>query len=307
MRSFRVPALFHVLVLGAALLAQIPPPPPPPPAPPAPPAPLAAAEGAWGGSTRVENRTERLAYGSRLWVRNRNGNITVSGWDKEEVVLRAEIRDTEKRPIQLVVQRKGADLDIEALYEQPKWTLSFGFTPSPRCQMTLQVPRRLQGHFRTTNGGVEVSNLEGYARCETTNGNINLSDIAGEALADTTNGTVKALRLKARIKGGTTNGRIFLENVEGGIKMETTNGNITARGLDGWGEGIRLETTNGSIDVELGKATGDLVADNSHGSLDVKVPGARVVEADKHTVRLKIPGKAQKITLDTTNGSITVR
>jgi DUF4097 and DUF4098 domain-containing protein YvlB len=173
--------------------------------------------------------------------------------------------------------------------------------------MTLPVPHRLLGHFRTTNGSVSVARLDGYARCETTNGNITLRDLSGEVLADTTNGTVEAHRLKARIKGGTTNGRIVLEDVEGGIKMETTNGSIVAKGLDGWGEGIHLETTNGSLEVELGKASGELNAGNSNGSLDVKVPGAQVIELAKHSAHLKIPGKAQKITLETTNGSITVR
>jgi DUF4097 and DUF4098 domain-containing protein YvlB len=303
MRPAKLSATLTALVLGTALLAQAPPPPPPPepPAPPAIPDPPAS------GPSRLENRTEKLNFGSKLWVKNRNGSIKVTGWNKEEVSLKAEIRDNEQRPINLVVQRKGADLDIEAVSEQSKWHLSFEFARSPYCQMTLSVPQKLLGHFRTTNGSVSVVNLEGYARCETTNGNVTLKEIQGEVLAETTNGTIDARKLNARIKGGTTNGRILLEDVLGGIKMETTNGSIVARNLDGWGEGISLETTNGSIELELGKATGDLDAGNTHGSLDIKVPAAQIVELSKHSAKLKIPGKAQRIVLDTTNGSIKVR
>ena len=304
MRPAKLTATFAALVLGSVLLAQVP---PPPPAPPEPPPPPSAPEPPVSGPVRVENRSERLNFGSKLWVKNRNGSIKVIGWNREEVSLRAEIRDTEQRPINLVVQRKGPDLDIEALSEQSKWHISFGFTRSPYCQMTLSVPQRLLGHFRTTNGSVSVVNLEGYARCETTNGNVTLKDIQGEVLAETTNGTIDARKLNARIKGGTTNGRILLEDVLGGIKMETTNGSIVARSLDGWGEGISLETTNGSIELDLGRAAGDLEAANSHGSLDIKVPAAQVLELSKHTAKLKIPGKSQRIVLDTTNGSIKVR
>ncbi len=304
MRPATPTATLAALLLGTMLLAQAPPPPPPPPEPPAPPR---APEPPGVGPTRVENRTEKLAFGSKLWVKNRNGSIRVTGWAKEEVALKAEIRDSEQRPINLVVQRKGPDLDIEAVSESSKWHLSFGFSRSPNCQMTLSVPHKLLGHFRTTNGSVSVVNLEGYARCETTNGNVTLKEVAGEVLAETTNGTVDARKLKARIKGGTTNGRILLEDVLGGIKMETTNGSIVARGLDGWGEGISLETTNGSIEMELGQASGDLHAGNTHGSLDIKVPAAQILELSKHTARLKIPGKTQRISLDTTNGSIKVR
>lgn len=292
-----------LFLLGSALLAQVPPPPPPPPAPPAPPAPMVGVDMPTG--SRTEQRTEKLAFGSKLWVKNRNGGIRVTGWDKEEVVLNAQIRDSEKRKIELVFQRKGQDLDIEALFQQPSW--SFGVYISPRCEMVLQVPRKLLGHFRTTNGTVAVENLDGYARCEATNGAILVSHLRGEVHVDTTNGPIEARGLAARIKGSTTNGRIVLEDVEGGVQLETTNGGVRARNLDGWGEGIHLESTNGAIDVELGKATGDLVAENSNGSLEIRIPGAQVIEISKHSARVKVPGRQQAIRLETTNGSIRVK
>jgi DUF4097 and DUF4098 domain-containing protein YvlB len=255
--------------------------------------------------SRTEQRTERLAQGSKLWVKNRNGGIRVTGWDKDEVALTAQIRDSEKRRVELVLQRKGTDLDIEAVFQQPSW--SFGVYISPRCEMTLQVPRRILGFFRTTNGTVSVENLEGYARCEATNGGILVNHIRGEVHIDTTNGPLEARSLAARLRGSTTNGRIVIEDVEGGIRLETTNGSIRARNLDGWGEGIHLESTNGSIEVELGKATGDLVAENSNGTLDIKVAGAQVLDLTKHSARVKVPGRAQAIHLETTNGSIRVK
>lgn len=292
-----------LLLVGSALLAQTPPPPPPPPAPPAPPAPVIGVDVPSG--SRTEQRTEKLAQGSKLWVRNRNGSIRVTGWNKDEVVLTAQIRDSEKRRVDLVLQRKGADLDIEALFQQASWT--FGVYISPRCEMTLQVPRKLQGHFRTTNGSVTVEGLEGYANCEATNGNIVVSQIQGEVHVDTTNGTIEARNLQARIKGSTTNGRIVLEDVDGGIRLETTNGSVRARNLDGWGEGVHLSSTNGSIEVELGRASGDLLAENSNGTVEIKVPGAQVIEQSKHSARVKVPGRAQPIRLETTNGGIRVR
>ena len=296
------PRWIPLLLVGSALLAQVPPP-PPPPAPPAPPAPVIGVD--VPSASRTEVRTEPLAKGSKLWVRNRNGAIRVTGWDKEEVSLTAQIRDSDRRRVSLVVQRKGADLDIEAAFQQPSW--SIGVYVSPRCEMTLSVPRKLMGHFRTTNGTVSAENLDGFARCEATNGNILLTHIRGEVHVDTTNGSIEARDLSARIKGSTTNGRIVLEDVEGGIQLETTNGTIKAFRLDGWGEGIRLESTNGSIEVELGKATGEIVAENSNGSLDVRVAGAQVIEQAKHSARVKVPGRHQVIRLETTNGSVRVK
>ena len=301
MRLTTLLPLAALLAVGA-LRAQKP---PSPPAPPAPPAPPSAPSWALSGPTRTEQRNEKLQSGSKLWVKNRNGGIKITGWDKEEVTLTALIRDSERRKVELVLQRIGADLEIEAVFQQPSW--SFGFVTSPRCEMTLNVPRKVLGFFRTTNGSVLASNLEGYARCETTNGDIKLFDIKGEVQAESTNGNIEATNLKARLKGGTTNGRLVIENVEGGITLETTNGAISAKNLDGWGEGIKLESTNGGIDVELGPATGDIFLDNTNGSLEINIPGGQIIEKEKHSAHIKRPGKTQRIELNTTNGHISIR
>ena len=286
--AIRFPRIAGALLLGGALLAQAPSVP------------------ALRGTTRAENRVERLAYGGRLRVQNRNGSIRVQGWDREEVALAAAIRDSERRRVELVLQRQGADLDIEARFQQRGWSFGFGAVRSPRCEMALSVPRRLLAFFRTTNGAVTVARVNGYARCETTNGDIQVREVAGEVHVDTINGNVELEDLKARVKGGTTNGQIRVEGVEGGLDLETTNGRILARNLDGWGEGIRMETTNGSIDVELGRASGELRAENTVGSLEVHVPGAQLMELGKHSVRLRIPGRSQRIHLETTTGSIRI-
>ena len=62
------------LLATGVLQAQKPPTPPTPPAPPEPPS---APSWALSGPTRTEQRTEKLQYGSKLWVKNRNGGIKV--------------------------------------------------------------------------------------------------------------------------------------------------------------------------------------------------------------------------------------
>ena len=155
-----------LFLAGSALLAQVPP--PPPPAPPAPPAPMIGVDLPSG--SRTEQRTEKLAYGSKLWVKNRNGGILVSGWDKDEVALTAEIRDSDQRRIDLAWQRWAGPGHLRPL-PAARLTLP-GAATSPWCGMTLHVPRRLLGHFRTTNGEIRVETVVGYVRCETVNGDI---------------------------------------------------------------------------------------------------------------------------------------
>ena len=77
------------------------------------------------GITRVLIRTEKLVSGSKLWVKNRNGDIRVVGWEKEEMHLTAEIRDTDRRRVELIIQQKEGDLDIETVFLYP-WAVTFG-------------------------------------------------------------------------------------------------------------------------------------------------------------------------------------
>jgi hypothetical protein len=267
--------------------------------------PVAAQEAATA-PVRSETRSEALAFGARLRVRNRNGDITVTGWDREEVGLAAVIRDSPHRRVELSVQRNASGLDIEAHVLQSLLGFAFSYSASPRCQLLLHVPKRIQAYFRTTNGSLAVTGLEGYVQAETTNGDIHVEAIAGAVDAETSNGDVEARSLHARIRGGTSNGRILLEEVDGPVSMLSSNGSIQARNLDGWAEGISLECTNGPIDLELGRATGDLVAVSLNGAVRVQVPGAQVLETGRHRARLKIPGRGQTITVTSTNGDIQI-
>jgi len=62
-----------------------------------------------------------------------------------------------------------------------------------------------------------------------------------------------------------------------------------------------------AIDLELGRATGDILAVNVNGNIQIKVPGGRVLEQARHRVHVKVPGRGQQIALQTTNGNIHVR
>ncbi len=292
-----------VLLVGV-LRGQIPDPPPPPPTPKEPFWPEHRQHGP--KPSRIIQKREPLAMGAKLWIKNRNGQISVEAWDMPEVALEALIWDSSRRPIAINIQRKGADLEIETFVEEPRWNFGFGFVVTPRCEMKVRVPRKVLGYFKTMNGTIRLKGVEGYAQCETANGDIRLGEGAGEFFVVTRNGAIEAKRMKARLRGHTTNGGLFLDEVEGGIDLETTDGNITATDLDGWGEGISLSTLIGNIDVKLGRAGGEVVAESLRGSVDFKVTNAHVVSQSRRTLRLKVPGKPQKVTLKTRRGDIRI-
>lgn len=256
---------------------------------------------------RSEHKTFKLAAGSSLLVRTANSPITVKGWDKEEVVLDAEIHDTADRPVTVETREGAGRLEIEAVFPKTEWTSGWSGR-GPSCAFRLMVPRRVEAELRTSNAPLSVSDLDGRLVFRTSNAPMTLVNLGGDVEARTSNAPLTARQVSADLRGGTSNGPLKLENVSGGLDFATSNASVTATGLDGRGRGIRLATSNGSMTVELGKAAGDLEARTSrHEKISFQRTGAEQVEIDKGTVKAKLPGSSQRIELKTSNGDIEIR
>jgi DUF4097 and DUF4098 domain-containing protein YvlB len=256
--------------------------------------------------SRQEHRTEPLKAGSVLVVSTSNSPIRVEGWDKEEVSLDAEIQEKEKDGVKIEVTRAQDRLEIKAVFAHGGMGWSF-FGKSESCAFTLKVPRRLEGHYRTSNARIEASHLSGTQELTTSNAKLILEDIQGNVEARTSNATLQARGITGDLHGSTSNGTLQLEQVSGGVEFSTSNGSIHAKDLDGQGKGIRLSTSNGSITLGLGNAKGEVDAATSNGSVKVERSGTELVEMHSHSARVKVAGSSQVIRLRTSNGSITIQ
>ena len=252
---------------------------------------------------RTETRTEPLAMGAKLWIKQEDGLVDVKGWDKEEVQLVAEFVGTGGDQPRLEVRKVPDGLEIEVLHHRHHF-LHLSWDRSPVVNLTLMVPRRLNMDVRTVDGGITVRDLDGYAGCRTVDGPIDLRNIRGEVHARAVDGSILARDLKARLKGGTVDGNITLDRVEGGVHLETVDGAITAEGLDGWGEGISLHTVDGNIHVKLGQAKGELEARSVDGRIHSTLAGGSFKGARGNRLTVTIPGRDQKISLRTVDGRI---
>lgn len=259
--------------------------------------------------SRQERHTFKLKAGGNLQVSTRNSSIQVTGWDKEEVSLVADISDTEKRPIQLKLSPGNGDrVEIEAIFPEGGWS-GIHFGRGLACDLTLQVPKRLVGSFHTSNARIDARSTGGTLVFRTSNGRIELAGLSGEVEARTSNAKVEVRNLEGDLRGATSNGGLELEGVSGSIDFVTSNGGIRVSGLGGKGKGIQLRTSNGSVDVELGKATGEIHARTSrHEKIKVERQGLELIDMSRsNDVRLRLPGSNQIIDLATSNGGITLR
>jgi len=187
-----------------------------------------------------EVRETTLAATGALEVNARpNGGITVEGWDRDEVLVRARVRTQarsgeEARALaaEIQVRTEGGRVSAEGPRESSRdgggWSVSY----------QVFVPRRTDLDLTSTNGGLHVTDVAGELELSTTNGGISLEGVAGEVRGRTTNGG-----LDVRLAGSRWDG--------GGLDLETTNGGVTLTIPEGYSARLETRTVNGAMEVDF--------------------------------------------------------
>jgi len=223
--------------------------------------------------------------GGYLAVTNQNGNIRVSSWNEESVQITAYKRVSVSNSseagkwlekIEIEINQNDHEIEIKThTPDQKEGFLEKFFSKhnvSCSVEYEIRVPEATDLNLRTSNGNIDIREIEGRLRLETTNGNIDAVEIKGLARCETTNGSIHAefeqVPDQDRMSFETTNGsiKIFLpEDFGGDFDLNTINGGISSDfpiKVEGhWGQkhfhgqvqngncSLECSTINGSIDV----------------------------------------------------------
>lgn len=206
--------------------------------------------------------------GDYLTLKNINGNVEVSVWDRDQVevvaIKKARGRDAAGKleSVDVEMSQEGDSIRIETVRHKKRDNVSVYYE--------LRVPSQIDLDLKTTNGKITVDGVSGSLITRTTNGSLVLTEIGGNLQASTTNGSIRAEMVShdgGEIRCKTTNGSIRLDlpdNIRGDLNAKVTNGSINSdieldsanrskRSLDGvyngGGAPIDLKTTNGSIRI----------------------------------------------------------
>ena len=193
----------------------------------------------WNRETVCDIREETLGPLTRIDVdTGGNGGISVRGTDRSDVRLRTRLMASgrtqdDAREVLSAIELTTSGGVIQAtgprrLDDKRWWSVA----------MELEVPRRIDMALRTSNGGIQVSNVEGMADLRTSNGGIVMDDVDGDVQGRTTNGGVRV-----RLRGQRWQGA--------GLTLTTTNGGVNFDVPDGYSADLEARTTNGGIRVDF--------------------------------------------------------
>jgi len=223
-----------------------------------------------------EEPVQTFPFGSDglLNLDNVDGDVTIEGWDKNEVEIRAvkngksKHLDRIKIAVEVTESSGRHQIDIETQYP-------FLSGSSGRVDFLIKVPSSTTlEDIELVDGDITIKGITGSVSVATVNGSISAAGAAASAWVETVNGSLDlsfdvlekgqsvdatsvngaiTLRLPAeataRIEAETVNGRI-----SNGFALEIEKGEWIGTSMEGrLGSGdarIRLETVNGNIEVQ---------------------------------------------------------
>jgi len=197
-----------------------------------------------------------------------NGGIQVTGWDRDEIRIRArvEVWGGKQHKLRDALKKVRIDAGDTIRATGPKLKGRRGWAVSYR----IMVPHRSNLDLTATNGTIHVADVDGRISAETSNGGLRFERLAGEVRGRTINGGVDVVLsgerwdgagLDARATNGSVNVRVPGDysaefdagTVNGGIRadfpvrVEGKRGQRLRATLGDGGAAIRLETVNGNI------------------------------------------------------------
>jgi DUF4097 and DUF4098 domain-containing protein YvlB len=194
-------------------------------------------------------------------ISNVSGSIEVSGWDRSEVSVHAEL-DTGVERVE--VASDGGRTTIKVILPHIS-----GHGGEARLQ--VKIPKDSELDVSGVSADVTTSAVLGVQRLSAVSGNITAELGGADAELKTVSGDLrlKGHGLPARLHVSTVSGEVHLEHGAGELEASTVNGTLSAS-LDS-ARGVRARTTSGDLRFE-GKLTrgATLEASTVSGDLNVR-------------------------------------
>jgi hypothetical protein len=219
---------------------------------------------------RVDFRARyTLGSNGRVTVQNLYGDVQITAWDRDEVLVEAIKRSADPR--HLDDARIVVDSSSEMVAIHTQYSGSDAEHPAA-VEYHIMVPRNANlENVALINGGLSIRGVTGPIKASSVNGSIRAEKLAGEAELSTINGQVEAdfeqvSRLHP-ITLSSVNGPIRLslpsgasatvsaQNRSGGIDSDfgrawrAPSGHTLTAALNGGGALIKLKNVNGGISI----------------------------------------------------------
>ncbi|MGI8784671.1 MAG: DUF4097 family beta strand repeat-containing protein [Acidobacteriota bacterium] len=240
----------------------------------------------------AQTRSFQVQAGERLDVTTRGGDIQITPWAKNEVLVQAEGIDPENAQF-LQMNQAGGVVRVDY---RPK-----GET-SERVRFLIHAPARFHFELKTSGGDIATTGLvSGTLQGSTSGGDIKLVDVDGKTTLSTSGGDVTAGSVRGEAVLKTSGGDINIQAASGQVDVFTSGGDINVGSV---GKTLRANTSGG--DIVVGDVGGDATVSTSGGDIRVgRVSGTAKLNTSGGDIELQ--GSSGPVDAKTSGGDLRLR
>jgi hypothetical protein len=247
----------------------------------------------------------------RVQIHIPSGKVDITGTTDAQIAYKGELlsnASTQAKADENIksnwrVQKNGDTLELVLEQAGPKWNLFtiFDWTQK-KPHLELQIPQSLLARIETSNGGVQIMDMNGDTDIKSSNGAIAVTNVKGNVTANNSNGSAAFTDITGSVDMDTSNGALTLIHISGHVNANSSIGSI--KGVSSIGGDWDCVTSNGTITLTIPEKTDATIkADTTNGSIG----GHAAWQKGEKTHRSGTIGSgAHQITLKSYNGGIDV-
>lgn len=185
------------------------------------------------------------------------GTISVKGWDKNVVSVKASLSGKNWKDIQMEITENSGNVRIhsEAYKHRKHWNAN--------ADLEIFVPKKYDVQLETMGGDVTLNNIEGEMSGQTMGGRLDLSNLKGDLNLKTMGGSIDLRNSDVDGEVNTMGGNVNIQDVSGSVKGSSMGGNVVYNNVKRKGEtstskAIKITTMGGAIDLNEAPAGADV-------------------------------------------------
>jgi DUF4097 and DUF4098 domain-containing protein YvlB len=176
----------------------------------------------WGRKfTAKETRTFAVSGTARVTLNTFDGQVTVHGWDKQEVTYtatKAAHSEETLKGITIQAQQQGEAVSITASNEEQE---------SGSVDFDVYVPRQSSLHVSSGDGALNLDGVKGQITLRSGDGPIEVANGGGQLQVNTGDGVIRVIKFDGQVDARTGDGEIALDGNFNAVTARTGDGTIT--------------------------------------------------------------------------------
>ena len=196
-------------------------------------------------------KTYGLSANGAVSVRNVSGDVIVTSYDGEAVVVKGFKEGRDREMVEVEDRSSNDRVDVRVRYPE-------------RCncdasvRFEVLVPRAAAYNFErlsTASGGIEINRVRGDVRADTASGNITVKEVTGAVTASTASGELEIKDITGTINARSASGNVDVSLAQlagtSNMKFSSASGDVSVRMPASSAADIEMSTLSGSLKTDF--------------------------------------------------------